>query len=272
MRLTADLVRWGIAVLLMAPFLAIGGWALGVTPLLWLALIAVVAGGALNAVGVIRGVRRVADGRVVDDLLGQTDARLASSTSAPVEPRQRLIFPDEPAGVTPEQLATGSPLAAARRRAALGAALGLFALTLTGLALVTAVMPWAASGGALSPGAIYTLWGGFAVLTLVGIAIWTLLGFVAAAAIWLTGRVEGPFVRRLASPRRTVALACIMGAALVVGWLAPAALPGLTDALGGAAAVPGAAPWRAGFGSVGVLLSCAAIAATIPRWGWRARR
>lgn len=271
MRLTADLVRWGIAVLLMAPFLALGGWALGVTPMLWLALVAVVAGGALNAVGVIRGVRRVADGRVVDDLLGQTDARLASSTSAPVEPRQRLIFPDEPTGVTPEQLATGSPLAAARRRAALGAALGLFALTLTGLALVTAVMPWAASGGALSPGAIYTLWGGFAVLTLIGIAIWTLVGFVAAAAIWLTGRVEGPFVRRLASPRRIVALACIMGAALVVGWLAPAALPGLTDALGSAATVPGAAPWRAGFGSAGVLLCCAAIAATIPRWGRRPR-
>lgn len=95
MRLTADLFRWGLSVLLMVPFLAIGGWALGLPGLLWTALIAIVAGGALNVAAVVRGVRRVSDGRAVDDMLRALDGQ-GAAPAEPLEPRQRLIFPDEP--------------------------------------------------------------------------------------------------------------------------------------------------------------------------------
>ncbi len=261
MRLSADLFRWGLTVLLMVPFLAIGGWALGVSPLLWAALIAIVLGGSLNVAAVVRGVRRVSDGRAVDDMLRAVDGQGATAPE-PLEPRQRLIFPDEPdvpdASVDERRLA--------RRTAALGSSIGLVVLGVGGALIAAVAIPHALNGDALTLGQTYSLWGGGSVLFVVGLGIWSVAVLIAAAALWLTGRADGPVASRLASPRRIVALAAIAGAALIVGWFAPAAAPGLASALGPGVALGDADGWRSGFGLVGVGLCCAAIALTVPRW------
>jgi len=268
MRLSADLFRWGLSVLLMVPFLAIGGWALGLTWLLWLALVGIVAGGALNVAAVVRGVRRVSDGRAVDDMMRAVDGQDSQPTE-PLEPRQRLIFPDEPAAASATELDSRR---LSRRTAALGSALGLVALGVAGALIAAVAIPSALSGDVLTLGQTYTVWGGGSVLFAVGLGIWSVAVLVVAAGVWIAGRADGPVVGRLASPRRIVALAAVAGAALIVGWFAPAAAPGLADALGPGVAPGDAESWRAGFGLVGVALCCTAIALTVPRWKRRPRR
>jgi hypothetical protein len=267
MRLSADLFRWGLSALLMVPFLAIGGWALGLPGLLWAALIAIVVGGALNVAAVVRGVRRVSDGRAVDDILRSVDGQ-QSAPAEPLEPRQRLIFPDEPEalGADPDDRRF------ARRSAALGSSLGLVALGVAGALIAAVAIPRALAGGGLTLGQIYGVWGAGSVLFAVGLGIWSLAVLTIATAVWLTGRADGPVARRLATPRRIVALAAVAGAALIVGWFAPAAAPGLTSALGLDGALGDADGWRAGFGLVGVVLCLAAIVLTVPRWKRRSTR
>ncbi|MFN3708825.1 hypothetical protein [Microcella sp.] len=267
MRLTADLFRWGLSVLLMVPFLAVGGWALGLPGLLWTALIAIVAGGTLNVAAVVRGVRRVSDGRAVDDMLRAVDGQSAAP-SEPLEPRQRLIFPDNDETVDPFD----AERRLARRSAALASSIGLVVLGVGGVLIAAAAIPAALSGDALTLGQTYSLWGGGSVLFAVGLGIWSVAVLVAAAALWLAGRADGPLASRLASPCRIVALAAIAGAALIVAWFAPAAAPGLASALGPGVALGDADGWRSGFGLVGVLLCCVAIVLTVPRWKRRPRR
>jgi hypothetical protein len=261
MRLSADLFRWGLAVLLMVPFLAVGGWALGLSALLWLALVAIVLGAVLNVAAAVRGVRRVSDGRAVDEFFRAIDGPDAAS-SPRLEPRQRLIFPDgydDPHGNTADRIPH-------RARAGLGSALGLLALVVAGALIAAVAIPSAMAGGALSLAQIYATWGTIQIVFVTGLALWSVAGLALAVLAWIAGRADGPVVRRIASPRRILALACIAGAALVVGWFAPAALPGLADALGHDATGERAATWRSGFGTLGVALCCVAIVLTVPRW------
>ncbi|BAU32810.1 hypothetical protein [Microcella alkaliphila] len=267
MRLTADLFRWGLSVLLMVPFLAIGGWALGLPALLWAALIAVFLGGAVNVAAVVRGIRRVSDGRAVDDILRSVDGQ-ANAPAEPLDVRQRLIFPDEPDALD----ADPDDRRLARRTAALGSALGLVALGVAGALIAAVAIPRALAGDGLTLTQTYGVWGGGSVLFAVGLGIWSIAVLVVAAALWLSGRADGPVARRLASPRRIVALAAVAGAALVVGWFAPAAAPGLAGALGPGVALGDADAWRSGFGLLGVGLCLAAIVLTVPRWKRRVRR
>lgn len=267
MRLSADLFRWGLSLLLMVPFLAIGGWVLGLTGLLWAALLAILAGGALNVAAVARSIRRVSDGRAVDDMLRAVDGQGPAPTE-PREPRQRLIFPDEPLAGASE---TGDRRTA-RRTAALGSSLGLVVLGVVGTLIAAVAIPRTMIGDELTLGQIYALWGGGSVLFVTGVSIWGIAVLVAAAALWLTGRAGGPLASRLAAPRRIVALAAIVGAALIVGWFAPASAPGLAQAVGPGVALGDPAGWVSGVGLVGVALCCAAIVLTVPRWKRAPRR
>lgn len=266
MRLTADLVRWGIAVLLMSPFLALGGWVTAQPALLWLALVAVLTGGALNAVGLVRGVRRVADGRVVDDLFGQVNAPGASST--PLEPRVRIIYPD---GMDADT--TGPDAQSVRRRIGVIAALALVALTAFGAWTLAVEQPLAIADGRLTLAETYAAWGAVSRTAFqVSVVIWAVLSLVIAAAIFLLSRLTGPVVSRVLSPLRFAALSAIAGSVIVTAAFGPYFsignnLPDDLPFLAGGVQSPGSTA----FGLTGILLSCVAIALTVPRWRRRAR-
>lgn len=269
MRLSADLFRWGIATLLMVPFLGIPGLLMGLSPLLWLALAAIVVGGALNAAAVVRGVRRVADGRVVDDLLSSVDARDAAATPSPsVEPRQRLIFPDG------DERSPGTvDTSGSRRRTGVIAAVALVALTTFGAWTLAIEQPLAIAQGQLTLEETYAAWNAVSQTGFViAMTVWGLLALALSAAVFVAARITGPVGQWLGNGRRLIALAAIVGSVIVTAAFAPYFAVGLSlpDDLpfvaGGVAS-----PLSTAFGVTGVLLSCLAIALTVPRWGWRSR-
>lgn len=273
MRLSADLFRWGLAVLLMVPFLALGGWVTGLSALLWLALAAIVVGGALNAAAVVRGVRRVSDGRVVDDLLGSVDARGPESAAASVEPRQRLIFPD---GDVAEP---GSPaLSQTRRRIGVIAALGLVALTAFGAWTLLVEQPLAIVQGELTLEETYAAWGAASRIPfVVSVIVWAVASLAVAAVVFAVSRFDGVVLGWLLSPRRFAALSAIAGSVIVTAAFGPYFSIGnnLPDQLPESLSfLPGgvASPLSTAFGVTGILLCCVAIALTVPRWGRRDSR
>lgn len=267
MRLTADLVRWGIAVLLMVPFLALGGWLTSQPLLLWLALVAVITGGALNAAGVVRGVRRVADGRVVDDLLGRVDGSTSSPT--PLEPRVRILYPD---GMEAE-LEEGQTVQA-RRRIGIIASLALVALTAFGAWTLAVEQPLAIAEGRLTLDEIYAAWSaGSRIAFQASLVIWAAASLVVAATIFVLSRIRGPVLNRLLTPLRFSALCAIAGSVIVTAAFGPYFSIGNN--------LPDDLPFMAGgvqstgsalFGLTGILLCCVAIVLTVPRWKRRPRR
>ena len=268
MRTTGRLFRWGFTCLLLAP-VAVVGWfaaAAGSPAFLWLALLLVLAGGALNAAAIVRGVKRIGSGDFMTSLDGMTPAdRRAAPGDEPVAPRQRIIFPDEP----------HAPDAAPglRRRVGLGAAAALLGLVALGAYSLAVEQPLAIAQGMLTLGEVYAVWNsasraGFTI----GLTIWFVLSLAIVLGIAVLALLPSLAADRLLTWRRMLAAACIAGSVIVVAAWGPYFSIGIS--------LPDDLPFLAGgvqsaaslaFGLTGVALSAAAIVLTVPDWS-RPRR
>lgn len=275
MRRSGELFRWGLACLLLAPVSAVGWFAAGGAPVfLWLALLLVLLGGALNAAAVVRGVKGAFSGELMAELDGMVTPDGVPVSDASEEPRQRIILVDGTvvgeASVGPSVL-SGSEARAQRRRIGLSAAAALLGLIALGAWSMAVEQPLAIAQGQLTLDEVYAVWSASsrAVFT-VGLTLWVVLALaivlvVAAVALW-----PSPVADRLLPPRRMLALACVAGSVIVVAAWGPHFSVGntLPDELPFIASGV-QSPASLAFGLTGVALSAAAILLTVPRWGRR---
>lgn len=252
----AALFRWGLTCLALVPFALLAWWVFPVGAALgWVALALILAGGALNLAAVARGLR------------GLRPAELDGSGSAgstPLEPRQRILYPFEP-----EPL----PDPAVRRRIGTGSALALLGLIAFGAWTLAIEQPLAIAQGQLTLEQTYAAWGDVAQTGFfVALTVWALLGTVLAGGLAVLGRLDGPTLERVLAPRRFLALAAIVGSAIVAAAFAPFFAVGIS--------LPDDLPFVAGgtqspgsilFGMLGFALSAAAILLTVPSWRARPR-
>ena len=293
MRTTGQLFRWGLTCLLLAPVAVMGAFTMGSTPpFLWVALLLVLLGGALNAAALVRGVRRVGSGDFMTSLDGMTPADRADRTggrgsgswgtgtagsgaggsgaggsgaggSAPAEPivpRQRLIFPDD--GLVPP------PDRGLRRRVGLGAAAALLGLIAFGAYTLAVEQPLAIAQGLLTLDEVYAAWNtasrvGFTI----SLTIWVLLSLAVVLGVAVLALLPAIAADRILTPRRMLAAACIAGSVIVVAAVFPYFTLGIS--------LPDDLPFAAGgvsspgsqlFGLTGVALSATAILLTVPGW------
>jgi hypothetical protein len=250
----AALFRWGLTCLLLVPFTLLAWWVLPVGAALgWVALALILLGGALNLAAVARGLRNLSP-RQLDGAGG--------AASAPLEPRQRILYPFEP-----EPL----PDPAVRRRIGAGAGLALLGLVAFGAWTLAVEQPLAIAQGLLTFEETYAAWNavsrsGF----LLGLGIWIVVGVVISGAIAVLGRLDGPTIERVLAPKRYLALAAIAGSVIVVATFGPYFSIGIS--------LPDDLPFPAFgtqslgstvFGALGFALSATAILLTVP--SWRAR-
>lgn len=285
MRRSGELFRWGLACLMLAPVAATGWFAgAGEFAFLWLALALVIAGGVLNALAVVRGVKGAVSGELIAELDGMVPPDTAGgpggtgSASADDTPsaRPRIILVD---GTVVGEAGTGpapqpGPEAIAQRRliglSAAAALLGLIALGAWALAVE---QPLAIAQGQLTLDEVYAIWGtasrvGFTI----ALSIWIIVALAITLVVAVLALLPSIAADRILTPRRMLATACIAGSVIVVAALPPYFSMGIS--------LPDDMPFMAGgeasplstvFGLTGVALSAAAILLTVPRWGARSR-
>lgn len=283
MRRSGELFRWGLACLMLAPVAATGWFAgAGEFAFLWLALALVIAGGVLNALAVVRGVKGAVsgelmaelDGIIVPDTSAWPDAAGGTAADAPRAPRIILVdgtVVGESTGTPAMQ--PGPEVRRQRRLIGLSAASALLGLIALGAWAMSVEQPLAIAQGQLTLDEVYAVWSTASRLTFqVGLTIWVVASLaialgVAVLALWPTIAAD-----RYLVPRRMLALACVAGSVIVV------AAGGPYFSVGNS--LPDELPFPAGgvqspaslvFGLTGVALSAAAILLTVPRWGARSR-
>jgi len=250
----AALFRWGLTCLALVPFALLAWWVFPFgTGFGWAALVLILLGGALNLAAVARGVRGLRP-RELD----------GGETSTPLEPRQRILYPFEP-----EPL----PDPAVRRRIGAGAGFALLGLVAFGAWTLAVEQPLAIAQGQLTLEQTYAAWGtvsrtGF----FVTLTIWVVVGIVLAAVVSVLGRLDGPTIERVLSPRRYLALAAIVGSVTVSAAILPFFAIGISlpDDLPFFASGT-QSPGSAAFGLLGFALSATAILLTVPSWRARPR-
>ena len=269
MRTTGQLFRWGLTCLLLAPVAGVAWFASGAASaaFLWLALVLVLAGGALNAAAIVRGVTRIGSGDLMTSLDGMTPAdRRAAPEHEAMAPTQRIIFPDEPS--------TPAAAPGLRRRVGLGAAVALLGLIAVGVYSLAVEQPLAIAQGMLTLEEVYAAWNpasraGFTI----GLTIWIVLSLAIVFGVAVLALLPSLAADRLLTWRRMLALACIAGSVIVVAAWGPYFSIGIS--------LPDDLPFPAGgvqsaaslaFGLTGVALSAAAIVLTVPLWGRPRRR
>ncbi len=246
----AALFRWGLTCLALVPLTLLAWWALpGFGGLGWVALVLILAGGALNLLAVARGVRTVTGrARNLDTMV---DPALA--------PRQRILYPIE---------AEPIPDPRVRRRIGVVASLALLGLIAFGAWTLVVEQPLAIAQGRLTLEETYAAWNsvsqtGF----IVALVIWVVLGVAISAGIYVLSRGDGPLISRILAPHRFVALCAIAGSVIVTAAFAPYFAIGIS--------LPDDLPFAAGgvqspgsvvFGVLGFALSATAILLTVPSW------
>lgn len=264
MRSTGQLFRWGLTCLLLAPVAVMGWFTAGAsTAFLWLALLLVLVGGALNAAALVRGVRRVGSGAFMTSLDGMTSADRGAAE--PIVPRQRIIFPDDDIPPVPEP--------GLRRRVGLAAAAALLGLIAFGAYSLAIEQPLAIAQGQLSLDEVYAVWNtasriGFTI----SFTIWVVLSLAVVIGVAVLALLPSLAADRILTPRRMLAAACIAGSAIVVAAWFPYLSIGIS--------LPDDLPFMASgvqstasllFGLKGVALSAIAILITVPDWRRAAR-
>lgn len=283
MRRSGDLFRWGLTCLLLAPVSAVGWFASGglddAAAFLWLALALVIAGGVLNALALVRGVKGAVSGELIAELDGMamsdgspTDGGHAGTE--PSVPRPRIILVDGTvvgeAGTGPAPQA-GPEARRLRRRIGLAAAAALLGLIALGAWAMAVEQPLAIAQGQLTLDEVYAVWSTASRLTFtVGLTIWIVLSLAIVLVIAVVALLPSVAGDRILTPRRMLALACVAGSVIVVAAWGPYFSVGNS--------LPDELPFLAGgvqstaslvFGLIGVALSAAAILLTVPRWGRR---
>lgn len=271
MRTTGQLFRWGLTCLLLVPVAVTGAFTMGSTPpFLWVALVLVVLGGALNAAALVRGVRRVGSGDFMTSLDGmapadRANAQKSGSPAEPIVPRQRIIFPDDGLVAAPDR--------GQRRRVGLGAAAALLGLIAFGAYTLAVEQPRAIAQGLLTLDEVYAAWNtasrvGFTI----SLTIWVLLSLAVVLGVAVLALLPAIAADRILTPRRMLAAACIAGSVIVVAAVFPYFTLGIS--------LPDDLPFAAGgvsspgsqlFGLTGVALSATAILLTVPDWRRRPR-
>lgn len=263
MRSTGQLFRWGLTCLLLVPVAIAGAFTTGGSVvLLWLALLLVLLGGGLNAAAIVRGVRRVGSGALMADLDGMTPADRAAGSASPTEsipPRQRIIFPDDPAPETDRGV---------RRQVGLGAAAALLGLIAFGAYTLAIEQPLAIAQGQLTLDEVYAAWGtasriGFTI----SLTVWVLVSLAIVLGVAVLAMLPALVADRLLTVRRMLAVACIAGSVIVTAALAPSFSIGISlpdDLPFPASGVQ--SPASLAFGLTGVALSAIAILITVPDW------
>jgi hypothetical protein len=267
-RSTGQLFRWGLTSLLLVPVALVGSFVASGTPvLLWVALALILLGGVLNAAAVVRGIRRIGSGGIMTSLDGMTpaDRTAPAGASDPIVPQQRIIFPDgDDASPTHRRL---------RRRVGLAAAVALIGLVAVGVVTLTVAQPLAIGQGVLTLDEVYAAWWTPSRIAFsVSVTIWVILSLAGVVGVALVAMLPSPSADQLVSWQRMLALACIVGSAIIVASLAPyfamtATLP--DDLLGAIGPTQSAASLA--YGLTGVALSAAAILLTVPDWRRAAR-
>ncbi len=286
MRRSGELFRWGLTSLMLAPVSAVGWFAAGgrdeAVAFLWLALALVIAGGVLNALAVVRGVKGAVsgelmaelDGIIVPDTSAWPDAAGGTGADAPRAPRIILVdgtVVGESTGTPAMQ--PGPEVRRQRRLIGLSATSALLGLIALGAWAMSVEQPLAIAQGQLTLDEVYAVWSTASRLTFqVGLTIWIVASLaialgVAVLALWPTIAAD-----RYLVPRRMLALACVAGSVIVVAAWGPYFSVGNS--------LPDELPFPAGgvqspaslvFGLTGVALSAAAILLTVPRWRARSR-
>lgn len=285
MRRSGELFRWGLACLMLAP-VAATGWFAGAEEFafLWLALALVIAGGVLNALAVVRGVKGAVSGELIAELDGMVPPDTAGgpggtgSASADDTPsaRPRIILVDGTvvgeAGTGPAPQ-PGPEVRAQRRLIGLSAAAALLGLIALGAWALAVEQPLAIAQGQLSLDEVYAIWGtasrvGFTI----ALSIWIIVALAITLVVAVLALLPSIAADRILTPRRMLATACIASSVIVVAALPPYFSMGIS--------LPDDMPFMAGgeasplstvFGLTGVALSAAAILLTVPRWGARSR-
>lgn len=285
MRRSGELFRWGLACLMLAPVAATGWFAgAGEFAFLWLALALVIAGGVLNALAVVRGVKGAVSGELIAELDGMVPPDTAGgpggtgSASADDTPsaRPRIILVDGTvvgeAGTGPAPQ-PGPEVRAQRRLIGLSAAAALLGLIALGAWALAVEQPLAIAQGQLTLDEVYAIWGtasrvGFTI----ALSIWIIVALAITLVVAVLALLPSIAADRILTPRRMLATACIAGSVIVVAALPPYFSMGIS--------LPDDMPFMAGgeasplstvFGLTGVALSAAAILLTVPRWGSRSR-
>lgn len=284
MRRSGELFRWGLTSLMLAPVSAVGWFAAGgrdeAVAFLWLALALVIAGGVLNALAVVRGVKGAVsgelmaelDGIIVPDTSAWPDAAGGTGADTPRAPRIILVdgtVVGESTGTPAMQ--PGPEVRRQRRLIGLSATSALLGLIALGAWAMSVEQPLAIAQGQLTLDEVYAVWSTASRLTFqVGLTIWVVASLaialgVAVLALWPTIAAD-----RYLVPRRMLALACVAGSVIVVAAGGPYFSVGnsLPDELPFPASGV-QSPASLVFGLTGVALSAAAIVLTVPRWGRR---
>ncbi|MCA1943218.1 MAG: hypothetical protein LDL15_06380 [Yonghaparkia sp.] len=277
MRRSGDLFRWGLACLMLAPVAATGWFAgAGEYTFLWLALALVIAGGVLNALAIVRGVKGAVTGELIAELDGMVmpDGSPTAGGQTGTElgaPRQRVILID---GTVVREAGTGpaprpGPEARAQRRViGLSAAAALLGLIALGAWALAVEQPLAIAQGQLTLDEIYAVWSTASrVAFTIALTIWIIVALAITLVITVLALLPSVAADRILTPRRMLATACIAGSVIVVAALPPHFSIGIS--------LPDELPFMAGgvasplstvFGLTGVALSATAILLTVPRW------
>lgn len=288
MRRGRDLFRWGLTCLLLAPVSVVAWFAAGglddAVGFLWLALALVIAGGVLNALAIVRGVKGAVSGELIAELDGMAapgtsdrpDGAGGANAGETGPARPRIILVD---GTVVGEPATGpapqpGPEARGRRRmVGLSAAAALLGLIALGAWSMAVEQPLAIAKGQLSLDEVYAAWSTASRLTFqLGLTIWIVLSLVIVLGVAILALLPSVAGDRILTPRRMLALACIAGSVIVVAAWGPYFSVGvsLPDELPFPASGV-QSPASLAFGLTGVALSAAAIVLTVPRWGARSR-
>lgn len=277
MRRSGDLFRWGLTCLLLAPVAVVGWFTSGSAGFLWGALGLVIAGGALNAAAVIRGVKGAVSGELIAELDGMAMPDGSALSSDPIPPRQRVILVDGTILGESSTVDSGSlsaPLVRARRRQiGLGAAAALLGLVAGGAWSMAVADVLFIAQGQLTLDEVYAVWNTASRVSFtIGLTIWIVLSLAIVLGVALIGLLPSVAADRMLPPRRMLALACIAGSVIVVAAFGPSFTIGISlpDDLP-FAATGMASPAGVAFGLTGVALSAAAIVLTVPRWRARSR-
>ena len=280
MRRSGELFRWGLTSLMLAPVSAVGWFAAGgrdeAVAFLWLALALVIAGGVLNALAVVRGVKGAVSGELMAELDGMAvpEGAGAATSDDPAAARPRIILVDGTVVGEPGSSPTARPGPEApgrRRLIGLGAAAALLGLIALGAWSMAVEQPLAIAQGQLTLDEVYAVWSTASRLTFqVGLTIWIVLSLAIVLGVAILALLPSVAGDRILTPRRMLALACLAGSVIVVAAWGPYFSVGNS--------LPDELPFPAGgvqspaslvFGLTGVALSAAAILLTVPRWGRR---
>ncbi|GAA1737401.1 hypothetical protein GCM10009766_16470 [Microcella frigidaquae] len=267
---------------MLAPVSAVGWFAAGgrdeAVAFLWLALALVVAGGVLNALAVVRGVKGAVSGELMAELDGMAvpEGAGAATSDDPAAARPRIILVDGTVVGEPGSSPTARPGPEApgrRRLIGLGAAAALLGLIALGAWSMAVEQPLAIAQGQLTLDEVYAVWSTASRLTFqVGLTIWIVLSLAIVLGVAILALLPSVAGDRILTPRRMLALACLAGSVIVVAAWGPYFSVGNS--------LPDELPFPAGgvqspaslvFGLTGVALSAAAIVLTVPRWRARSR-